>query len=420
MRILHFSDLHIGVESYGRLDPQTGLSTRIADFLHTYDQVLDCAIQEGVDLVLFCGDAYKSRDPSQTHQRAFARGIARLVNAGIPAFLVVGNHDLPATRGRATALDIFPTLHIPSVTIGDRVQTYTVQTRSGPLQIVALPWIRRGEFTARTMSADEGQPPVRPRSLEEVNRYIEERLSDLVRQATEALDPSIPAILAGHCTLSGATTSSEQTMMLGRDHVLLRSSISLPAFDYVALGHIHRAQVLAEGPPIVYSGSLQRIDFGEEKHTKGFYLVELDPAKPRGQRLQEYTFRPVDARPFLTIPVTIAEDDLVPTQVIVEAIGRQEVRGAVVRVEVAVPRPLERMLNEQKVREALEEASFIAPMQRQVLGERRTRWQGEGLHASSPLEALRRYLDTRQTVDEERKRILLDHAQELLQEEEHP
>lgn len=64
MRILHFADLHLGVETYGSFDPQTGLSSRINDILKALDQVVDCAVKDKVDLVLFCGDAYKSRNPS--------------------------------------------------------------------------------------------------------------------------------------------------------------------------------------------------------------------------------------------------------------------------------------------------------------------------------------------------------------------
>ena len=69
MRILHFADVHIGVENYGKIDPESGLSTRLIDFLKTFDEVVDYAIENNVDLALFCGDAYKSRDPNQTHQR---------------------------------------------------------------------------------------------------------------------------------------------------------------------------------------------------------------------------------------------------------------------------------------------------------------------------------------------------------------
>ena len=110
MKILHFADLHIGVENYGQPDPQTGLSTRLKDFLYTYDALVSFAIENQVDLVLFCGDAYKNRDPSQTHQREFAKRIDELARAGIPVFLLVGNHDLPHTLGKASALEIFPTL----------------------------------------------------------------------------------------------------------------------------------------------------------------------------------------------------------------------------------------------------------------------------------------------------------------------
>ena len=58
LRILHFSDLHIGVENYGRIDPQTGLSTRLIDFLSSLDQVVEFALTENVDLVILAGDAY--------------------------------------------------------------------------------------------------------------------------------------------------------------------------------------------------------------------------------------------------------------------------------------------------------------------------------------------------------------------------
>ena len=144
MRILHFSDLHIGVENYGRLDPDTGLSTRLGDFLGSLDEVVACAIEEKIDLVLLAGDAYKGRDPSQTHQREFAKRLSLLSNEGIPTFILVGNHDLPNAVSRATAVDIFRTLQVPKLYIGDSLQTYLVPTPNGPLQILAVPWPRRG------------------------------------------------------------------------------------------------------------------------------------------------------------------------------------------------------------------------------------------------------------------------------------
>ena len=274
MRILHFSDVHIGVESYGSTDPDTGLSTRLIDFLATFDEVVDFALDNSVDLVLFAGDAYKSRDPSQTHQREFARRIARLSREGVPVFLLVGNHDLPHIASRATALDIFPTLSVPNVTIGDRLDTYIVDTVAGPLQVVALPWIRRSAFLAREET--------RSLTIEQINRQLEERVTTMLTWQVESLDPAIPAVLTAHVSLNTAKTSSEQSMLLGRDPVLMQSALARPELDYVALGHIHKRQTLSQNPHVVYSGSLERIDFGEENDEKGFCIIDLDTEAPRG------------------------------------------------------------------------------------------------------------------------------------------
>ena len=106
MLVVHTADVHIGVENYGKPDPETRVSTRLTDFLNSLDELVDYSISNNADVVLFCGDAYKSRNPNQTHQREFAKRISRLSNANICVFLVSGNHDSPNIHGPATALDI--------------------------------------------------------------------------------------------------------------------------------------------------------------------------------------------------------------------------------------------------------------------------------------------------------------------------
>ena len=64
MRLVHLGDLHLGTENYGRPDPQTGLNSRLFDFLRCFDVAVDCAVERNVDLVVFAGDAYRSREPS--------------------------------------------------------------------------------------------------------------------------------------------------------------------------------------------------------------------------------------------------------------------------------------------------------------------------------------------------------------------
>ena len=407
MRILHFSDLHIGVENYGRIDPETGLSTRLGDFLDSLDQVVEFALNEGVDLVLLAGDAYKGRDPTQTHQREFAKRLNRLSQAGIPTFLLVGNHDLPAASSRATAVDIFPTLEVANVYVGNNLQNYDVETPSGHLQVLAVPWPRRSAILSRADS--------RGMSIEQVRQALEDRLTEGSERTAAELDPNIPAILTGHVTVNGATVGTERSMMLGQDHVLLVSSLDRPQIEYVALGHIHKHQILRHDPPmVVYSGSLQRVDFSEEGDDKGFCVVDLDPNEPQGQRMTNFQFNKLDARSFVTVDVSVEPQDVDPTATVIRAIARKEIADSVVRVRIALTAESEAHLRETEIRGALERAHFIASISKEVAGARRTRIsaaEGENLQ---PMQALGLYLDSR-NIEGERRDKIMRKAEELIE-----
>src|SRR5690349_23838648 len=112
---MHFADTHFGVELYGRLDPETGLNSRLVDFRKSLTRAIERALEEGVHLAVFAGDAYKTRDPRQTDQREFAGCIRLLTDQGIPVVLLTGNHDMPAIRGRANAIEIYRTLGVTNV-----------------------------------------------------------------------------------------------------------------------------------------------------------------------------------------------------------------------------------------------------------------------------------------------------------------
>ena len=408
MRILHFADVHIGVENYSKLDPETGLSTRLGDFLETFDQLVDYAIESHIDLALFCGDAYKSRDPSQTHQREFAKRVVRLSNAGIPTFLLVGNHDTPNSPKRATSLDIYQTLDVPKVTIGDTPKTYIVETDSGPIQIIAVPWVHRSQFLAREES--------RRLTPDQINENIQESLTRIIQNNVQALDPAVPAVLAGHVTVSQATTSSEQSMMLGRDHVLLKSAVTMPQLDYVALGHIHKHQILGTLPHVVYAGSLQRIDFGEENDDKGYCVVDLDPDAPQGTRMTRFEFRQVEPRRFLTIDVKLDASDENPTATVVSAIQRHYIDEAIVRLRISLPVTQEAHLSDGDIQEALRPAHFVASVSHEITERPRTRLAGAYGRGLSPQQALKRYLDSRQTAPD-RAEALQQRAEELFAEQ---
>ena len=330
MKIIHFADLHIGVENYGTIDPETGLSSRLNDFLNVFDELVDYAIDQEIDLVILAGDVYKSRDPSQTHQREFAKRISRLSQEGIPTFVVVGNHDLPNSTNRATAVEIFPTLNVEGIFIGDTLNTQIIQTKSGNLQILSVPWPRKGSILSREDS--------KGLNIDQVRMELERRLTEGVRLCAESLDTSLPAILVGHVTVNGATVGSERSMMMGNDHTLLVSSLQYPAIDYVALGHIHKHQIVSSNhPQIVYSGSLERVDFSEEHDAKGFCVITLDEKAPITQRVTDFQFVPVNARRFLTIDIEIPQDTADPNSYILFQLSTYDIEAAIIRIRIKLP-----------------------------------------------------------------------------------
>lgn len=385
------------------------MSSRLNDFLRAFDQVIDYAIESQADIVLFCGDAYKTREPSQTQQREFARRINRLVQAGIPLFMVTGNHDMPNAVGKATALEIFDTLAVANVYVSNRPAVYRIETKSGVLQVASLPWLRRNSLLNReeTKNLD----------FQQINEMMQQSLSNIIRKHASELDPSLPAVLAAHASVGEAIVKrgSERFMAIGQEHFLLLSSVANPAFDYVALGHIHKHQVLNEDPPVVYSGSLERVDFGEEKDDKGFYEVIIEQAAEN--RKVTYAFHPVQVRRFKTIEVDIPDEDDDPTETVLKKIKQVEAEldDAVVRLQISLSEESEAQLRDGELREALKGA-YYATVSKDVDREARLRLGKATVEEIAPLDALKTYLET--NYEPERAALLLEYGEKLIMSEE--
>jgi len=223
----------------------------------------------------------------------------------------------------------------------------------------------------------------------------------------EQLDPKLPAVLTAHLTVSGATYSSERSVMIGRDAVILKSALADPAWDYVALGHIHRHQSLngAAYPPVVYSGSLERIDFGEELEPKGFCWVKLARGKTTWQ------FVELPARRFVTVRADLRQAEDVQAA-LKEAVTAHDLREAVVRLVVQLRPEQEQQLRDREVRSLLTDAAFVGGVSREVEREARVRLGNLAPEAMTPQQLLERYLDDKGTPAE-RKRELVECAEEI-------
>ncbi|MEM6282691.1 MAG: exonuclease SbcCD subunit D [Chloroflexota bacterium] len=403
IRVLHFADTHIGVESYGRTDPETGLSSRVRDFLRRMDEMIDYVREHGVDLVIFAGDAFKTRSPSPTYQREFAYRMSDLAELA-PTVMLVGNHDVPPNYLRASSIEIYDTLNVKNISVASDFEVLVIETKRGKVAVGTAPYPQRSMLLQGVVTTG--------RTIHEIDLTLQDIMAEQIDRLAEEVDElDMPRLLTGHFTVSGATVGSERQIMLGRDISVSMSSVADPRWDYVALGHIHKHQNLTarrEGaPPVVYSGSLERIDFGEEGDNKGFCYVELQ------RENTTWDFIPSAARPFVTLRADLRESQN-PTQYMVDMIKRHNLREAVVRLVLQLTPDTEARLNENALRSTLREAGvfYIAAVSKDVEQVARMRL-GSSPEGLTHRELLERYLLSKE-VPPERRTVLLEAADAIL------
>ncbi len=349
MKLLHFADAHIDMANYGRHDPESGLPFRVLDFLKSLDTIIDAAISEKVDLVIFAGDAYKDRAPAPTFQREWGRRIIRLSQARIPTLLLVGNHDLSPAAGRAHAIHEFDTLQVPFVRVLAKPELLKPSDLWDlPIQVIAWPWVARsGIMAARGLSGtDTG----------EIDAQIEDVIVSRTNEWLAEVDPSLPVILTAHASVQGARYGSERMVMLGSDLVLPLSLVTDSHLDYVALGHIHKPQDLNDGhqPPVIYPGSIERVDFGEAADDRFFVIADVSRGKARVEWRKLAGARKFIERRVVIPPAPAAADisSLSITEKIKSVLpAPDDLEAAIVRLNVEYPREYESLIDEAALRE---------------------------------------------------------------------
>jgi len=363
IRFIHTADIHFGMENYGRVDAKTGIHSRLLDFERALNACIDRALAESVDFFLFSGDAYKTTNPSPTQQKLLLNCFLRLHKAGIPMVIIVGNHDNPLSFGKAHTLDIFGDLPLDGFHVIAKPTSFVLLTKSGPIQIVGIPWPTRNNVAVANKHLIK--------STSEIASYLSQAVGTIVQSFAQALDPAMPAVLAGHLTVSsGIFSGSEKRAIYGNDPVLLPSQLAIPPFDYVALGHLHRNQNLNPNgyPPLVYAGSIERVDFGERKEDKGYCLVQI-PEKNKAT----YEFIKSPMRPFIQIEVELQSTGD-QTQQIIDAINKHDINDAIVKILYHVPDDKKDMVNIHAIQKTCAFAMHlvgIIPIRKVVTREKR-------------------------------------------------
>ncbi|WP_099238944.1 exonuclease subunit SbcD [Synechococcus sp. BDU 130192] len=388
-RILHFADIHMGSGfSHGRVNPETGLNSRLEDFEQTLGLCIDRAIADPVDLVIFAGDAFPDATPAPYIHEAFAGQFRRLVAHNIPAVLVVGNHDQYSQGNGGASLNIYRTLAVPGFIVGDRLRTHTLELPKGPLQIITLPWLNQATLLTRQQT--EGK------TLNEIHQILLQKLEPILEAEIRRLDPDIPAILVGHLMADRANLGAERFLAVGKGFNIPVAFLNRSELDYVALGHVHRHQNLnpSNDPPIIYPGSIERVDFSEEKEAKGYVLINLR----KGQA--DWEFVPLPARAFRTIKIDVSDADE-PETAILNEIAQVSITDTVVRLIYKIRPEQTELIDQRALRKALK-AAHQASIQAELVSQlSRPRLPELGIGQSlDPMNALDTYLTNREDLQD--------------------
>ncbi len=247
MKFIHLADLHLGkrVLEYSMTGEQS----------HILGEILRVIGEERPDAVLIAGDVYDKSIPSVEAVEMFDGFLGRLAEMGTETFIISGNHDSPERVGFASGLIDPSGIHLAPAYRG-RTEPFVLRDGFGPVKLYMLPFLKPAM--------------VRP-------FFPDARIdswTDALRTAVDALeiDPAERNVLVAHQFVTGGERSeSEEVSVGGADNV---DASVFDAFDYVALGHLHRPQNVGS-PRVRYAGSPLKYSFSEVDHDKSLTVAEL-------------------------------------------------------------------------------------------------------------------------------------------------
>ena len=256
MKVLHISDLHIGkrVNGMSMLDDQR----------YILRQILDIAEKRQVSVLLIVGDVYDKASPSAEAVTVFDAFLTDAVAAGLHVLAIPGNHDSAERIAYAQGLLEKQGVCLPPVYAGE-VERVELEDEHGPVEFWLLPFLKPGDV--RRFFPDE-----------EIGDDYSAALRAVLGAC--AIDQGKRNVVLSHQLVTAYGTApdraDDEIKLGGMDNV----DVSVyDAFDYVALGHVHRPQRVGRDT-VRYSGSPLKYSFSEARYGKSVALVELGEKKP--------------------------------------------------------------------------------------------------------------------------------------------
>ena len=311
MRLVHFSDTHLGYADYGKVDSESGINRREEDIYGVFKEIVDYIIRTKPDLVIHAGDLFDSVRPSNRAISVALEQLSRLSKEQIPTVIIAGNHSTPRLRSTESVFRILQYFPYIYPVFGGKYERLKI----GDCAVHAIP-----------------------------HMYSEEDLRDNVK----LLRPNRGSkfnIMVAHAAISGI----QEDVSWGefKDQTLPMSSLK-NGFDYIALGHYHKFLKVKDNA--YYCGSPERLRFKEVEYVSGFLDVDLNPFSVRHMRTNVrdmVSFEPIDCK------------DLSASEIMseLEKMVSDRVGGKIIRVVFDnIPRHVRSALDHKRIRQIVSES----------------------------------------------------------------
>ncbi len=369
IRFIHTADWHLGARGIPFVD-DLGVPLQFRWVEDAARQMVDFIAGRGADVAFLCGDILNSRNPTPTVENILAGILRNIVSAGAQVVYLLGNHEY--TTSGVHPAKIYSTLGVEGITVIDRVGVYPIEVKGKVLYVAALPSVP-GDVSA------------------------------MLREVSVRVEGKAPAVLVAHGYVVGAKLSGSDFPVSPDEATIKLSELTELPVAYAAMGHIHRHQRLWSNPPVVYSGSLQRVNFAERDEPKGFVYGEIYEENDVWRARWEFV--PVKAVDFVQLEVDLSDVDS-PMELLEDKLREVPV-GSVVKL-VLYRRRRETTVSLRKIRNVGRQMGlYVSRLEfRNVEGESIV---GRGLISptGNPVEDVRRYvMDVRPDLKDKLPEIL--------------
>ncbi|BBG61249.1 MULTISPECIES: exonuclease subunit SbcD [Providencia] len=276
MRIIHTSDWHLGQYFFTK--------SRAAEHQHFLNWLIEQITLHHVDALIVAGDIFDTGAPPSYARELYNKFIVDLQQTGCQLVILSGNHDSVSVLNESSELLRYLNTHV--ITSGGEPHIITLKGQHGqPTGLVcAIPFLRPRDIQTSVagQTSEEKQLSLQT-AIHDYYQHCYQRAVEL----RKSLGLDIPIIATGHLTVVGAAlTDSVRDIYIGTLDAF--PSGAFPPADYIALGHIHRSQVIGGQPHIRYSGSPIALSFDEAQQQKSVCLVEFD-----GHHFVDVTLLPI-------------------------------------------------------------------------------------------------------------------------------